>query len=138
MAKYFGYGSVLVVATTTGGTTDIGQVRNISGPGATFDDVDTTCLDSSSNFRTFVPGLADPGEVTFEVVYDSTSESHSRLAHYHKERISVNYTIYHGSSTNEADTFSAYVKGLSREIPMDNLITAEVTLKVSGIPGFTT
>lgn len=140
MAKTFGYGSVITVTTTTAAV-NIGQIRNITGPGASFDDVDSTCMDSSSNFRTFVPGLADPGEVSFEVVYDPSTASglwHTRLNQYHKARTERTFTVYHGSTNGEADAFSAYVKGVAREIPMDNLITCEFTLKVSGIPGYTT
>lgn len=138
MAKTFGYGSVITVTTTTA-ETDIGCVRSISGPGVSADDVDTTCLDSSTNFRTFVPGLLDPGEVTFEVVYDpaTATSMHARLYEYMNSRSTKTFKIYHGSSTGDSDSFSAYVKGLSREIPLDDLITAEYTLKVTGGPGYT-
>lgn len=53
MAKIFGYAAVLQVTTTTGDLA-IGQLRSMSGPGVDFGDVDTTCMDSSSNYRTFV------------------------------------------------------------------------------------
>lgn len=138
MAKTFGYGCVMVVATSTSGELTIGQVRSISGPGVDFGDVDTTCMDSSSNYRTFIPGLGDPGEVTVALVYDSTDLVHSRLVHYMNDRLSKTYTIFHGTTAVDGDSFSAYVKGFSREIPMDNMITADVTFKLSGLPGYTT
>jgi len=138
MAKTFGYGSVLAVTTTTA-LTNIGQIRNISGPGVSGTDVDTTTLDSSTNYRTFVGGLLDPGEVTFSVVYDSTSLLHSRLNYYMGQQSLKTFTVYHGSTASgDADAFSAYVKGVSREIPLDDVITADYTLKVSGIPAYTT
>lgn len=137
MAKAVGYRSVLTVATTTG-TAEIGQIRSISGPGVSANDIDTTTLDSSSNYRTFVGGLLDPGEVTFATVYDSTSLMHSRLCYYMGQRSSKTFTVYHGSTSADTDAFVAYVKACSREIPMDDVITADFTLKVSGLPGYTT
>jgi hypothetical protein len=137
MAKTVGYRSILAVTTTTG-LAEIGQIRSISGPGVSANDVDTTTLDSSSNYRTFVCGLLDPGEVTFGTVYDSTSLIHSRLAYYMGQKSAKTFTVYHGSSTGDTDAFSAYVKGMSREIPLDDVISCDFTLKVSGKPAYTT
>jgi len=137
MAKTIGFGSVLTVTTTTG-ETDIGQIRSISGPGVSANDVDTTCLDSATNYRTFECGLLDAGEVTFGTVYDTANAMHSRLAYYMGQRSSKTFKVYHGSSTGDSDSFTAYVKGMSREVPLDDLITCDYTLKISGAPGYTT
>lgn len=133
MTKFFGYRSI--IATSTG---ELAQVRSITGPGVSFDDVDTTCLDSSTNYRTFVAGLGDGGEVTLGLVYDPTHASHKILASAALGRTTKTFTVYHGSSTGDTDVFEAYVKGVSREIPMDNVITCDVTLKVDGNPKYTT
>lgn len=137
MVKTHGYRSLLCVTTTTG-LHEIGQIKNITGPGVSGNDVDTTCMDSTSNYRTFVSGLLDPGEVSFGCVYDSTSISHSRLAFYMGQRSSKTFTVYHGSSDGDTDAFTAHVKGMSREIPMDDLISCDFTLKVTGKPAYTT
>lgn len=136
MTKYVGYRSLLCVTTTTG-LAEVGYLRNISGPGVSANDVDTTTLDSSSNFRTFTCGLLDPGEVTFQVVYATTLITHKRLAYYMGARSAKTFTVYHGSTAGDTDAFSAYVKGMSREIPLDDLITCDYTLKVSGKPAYT-
>ena len=133
MTKFFGYRSI--IATSTG---ELAQVRSISGPGVSFGDVDTTCMDSSTNYRTFVPGLGDGGEVTIGLVYDPTANSHKILATAALGRTTKTFTVYHGSSTGDSDVFEAYVKGISREIPMDDIITADVTLKCAATPGYTT
>ena len=133
MTKHHGYRSV--ITTSTG---EIGQVRNISGPGTEFADIDTTCMDSSSNYRTFVAGLGDPGEVTISLVYDPTMSSHLKLADAANNLETRSFTVYQGSTSGDSDAFEAHVKGISREIPYDDLITADLTLKVTGIPGWTT
>ena len=138
MTKHFGYGSVLQVTTTTGDLA-IGQVLSISGPGVDFDDVDTTTMDSSSNYRTFVPGLGDPGELTISLVYAPTTTSHKRLMYYMGQRSTKAFKLYHGTTAaGDEDTFSAHIKSMSREIPLDGIITGDVTLKITGKPGYTT
>lgn len=140
MAKSVGYGSVLIVCSSSDGTTEnnIAQVRNISGPGVSGNDVDTTTLDSSSNYRTFVGGLLDPGEVTFSIAYDPTNATHTRLARYLNDRYTANWKVAAGSSAGTLTAFSGHIKGMSREIPLDDLITCDLTIKVSGKPGYTT
>ena len=133
MTKFFGYRSI--VTTSTG---EIAQLTGITGPGVDFADVDTTTMDSSSNYRTFVPGIGDPGEVTLSLMYDPTHASHKILAEAAVNRTTKVFTVYHGTSTGDTDVFSAHVKGISREIPMDNMITCDVTLKVTGKPNYTT
>lgn len=137
MAKYFGYGAVLQVTTTTGDAA-IAQVTSISGPGVDFAEVDTTTLDSSSNYRTSVPGLGNSGDVTIGLMYDPTAVSHKRLAYYMGQRSVKSFKLYHGTSAADEDTFSAWVKSIGREIPMDNMITSDLTLHVTGKPGYTT
>lgn len=138
MAKNIGYGSVLTVNTTVGAEVNIAQIRNISGPGVSGNDVDTTTMDSSSNYRTFVSGLLDPGEVTFSLVYDPTAASHTRLARYMGSRYTATWKVMETSSGGTLTTFTGHVKGMGREVPMDDVITCDVTIKVSGKPGYTT
>jgi predicted secreted protein len=140
MAKNVGYGSVMVVCSTSDGIAEnkVAFVRSISGPGVSGNDIDTTTLDSSSNYRTFVAGLLDPGEVTAALVYDPTDASHKRLARYMKNRITANFKICEVSTGGSVSSFTGYIKAMSREIPMDDVITCDVTFKVSGLPGYTT
>lgn len=133
MSKIFGYRSI--IATSTG---EIAQLTGINGPGSDFGEVDTTTMDSSSNYRTSVPGLGDPGDVTLPMMYDPALGSHKTLARAAQNRTTKVFTVYHGSSTGDTDTFSAWVKAIGREIPMDGMVTAEVTLHITGKPGWTT
>lgn len=140
MTKSVGYGSVLIVCSSSDGTTEnnIAQVRSISGPGVSGNDVDTTTLDSSSNYRTFTAGLLDPGELTVSIVYDPTAASHTRLARYMGDRYTANWKVAAGSSGGTLTTFSGYIKGMTREIPLDDVISCDLTIKVTGKPGYTT
>lgn len=131
--KTLGFGSI--IATSTG---ELGQVRSIGGPNTAADDIDETTLDSTSICRDFQQGLVNSGEVALALVYDPTMVSHKVLAAMHMTRAKRNFIVYHGSSTGDQDPFLAYVKSIGREIPLDQLITCDVTLKVSGHPGYST
>jgi len=136
MVKKIGFGTSLAVTSTTGQLT-IGQIRTLTPPGTDATDVDTTTLDSSSNFRTFVSGPIDPGEVTFELAYDPSTLAHQRLSQYHNALNVKTFTIDY-ASTFGTQAFSAYIKSLGAEVPLDDLITQSVTLKVSGLPAYAT
>lgn len=135
MAKLIGYGSVLTTTTSTG-TREIGQIRSISGPAGSGTDVDTTTLDTTGKFRTFARGPVDPGTVTLSLVYDPTLASHQELGTLYASGTAKNWTVYHGSSTGNTDIFSAYISSMSREIPLDDVISCDVVLKVSGHPQY--
>jgi hypothetical protein len=48
----------------------IGEVLDFSGISPSRDSIETTVLDAASNHRTFVGGLIDSGEISFEVLYN--------------------------------------------------------------------
>ena len=133
MAKIFGYRSI--IATSTG---EIAQLLGISGPGVDFPEVDTTTMDSSSNYRTSVAGLGNPGDVSLQMLYDPGGASHKVLARAAQNRTVKVWTVYHGSSTGDTDVFSAWVKSINREIPKDGMIAADVSIHITGLPGYTT
>lgn len=136
MAKTIGYGVTLETTTSTG-VVSIAYIRSISGPNADINDVDTTTLDSTGGFRTFIAGLIDGGEVTCELMYDPSVESHKTLGTRFKSRSAATYTITHPSTTSTS-AFTGYIKSMSREIPLDDVVTCTVGFKVSGNPGFAT
>lgn len=133
MAKNIGFGSLL--GTSTGA---IGQVVSISHAGMESADVETTALDSTTNFRQYKPGLQEPGEITFQVQYDKTLASHKALtAHFVSQNALDGFYIGFNGSTSDTDVFSGYVKGMPREVPLGELMTCTFTVKLSGAPGLT-
>lgn len=114
----------------------LGQIIGISGPGASGEAVNTTTLDSTDNYETFVGDTVDPGEVSVELAYDPTHATHTRLNTYLGSRVAKTYTVT--DSTGNAESFSAIVNGVSREIAQKDMNKSTVTLKVSGNPGFST
>jgi len=133
MAKNIGFGSLF--GTSTGA---IGQVVSMSFSGMESADVETTALDSTTNYRQYKPGLQEPGELSVQVQYDKILASHKALtAHFNSQTVLEGFYVGFNGSTTDTDTFGGYVKSLSREVPLGELLTATFTIKLSAAPGLT-
>lgn len=137
MAKYNALGTTIGVD-MSGGTTfvTIGQVRDISGPSLGRDTVETTTRDSSNAWREFIKGLKNAGEVTFEVVFDPDLSSHSYatgiLSDFASESTLAKWRISFPDTTPTTFTFGGIVTTFETSMPMEDALTASVTIKVTG------
>lgn len=140
MAKYSAFGAVLKIGSTdvvgTATYTAIAQVSNISGPSMQMDTIDVTTHDSTDGFREFVEGLVDPGEVTFDLVFDPDEATHDNasggvLYELHqrtKKAFSLDFT----DSTATVVKFQAFVTSFEPSLSVDGAMTASLTLKLTG------
>lgn len=69
MAKYTGTGVALAIEIASVYTV-VAQVRDIAGPNQSSDVIETTSRDNANLYKTYLAGLRDGGEVTFDLVYD--------------------------------------------------------------------
>ena len=108
----------------------LAEVNSISGPSMTRDFIDVTSLDSTGGFREFITSFRDGGTVsltmnftrtTYDVVFADFEDDEP---HY--------YEIVLPDDDNTSFEFCGYVTELPLEIPTDDKITANVTIKVSG------
>src|SRR5579871_2277548 len=68
-----GYGTDLAYSTNGGSSyTSLGQVEDVSQPKIAVTKVDKTGLLSPSRTREKRPGLIDPGEVTFKLIFKAS------------------------------------------------------------------
>lgn len=124
------------------GWADVAEVMSIDGPSPERDTYDTTTINTEGNYRTFIPGLKDGGEVTMEMNYtpesylefktDFNLENEEALVWY-----SVVFNDNDGNSRN-CIVFQAMVTSVGATIPTDEKVSSNVTLKVSGNPKYTT
>lgn len=119
-------------------------VKSISGPDVSRETHDTTQMDGASQFRTFIGGLVDAGEISFEANWLPREASQGQTADGWMgefDRSSCDtlaqWRIVTPSCPGE-DTVTinvdAIVTGSSFEIPMDDLMQFTGTMKVSGRP----
>lgn len=113
--------------------TTIANGRDLQGPSGSKTMIDTTTKSSTARTRTFIPGLIDEGEISLNIVYNPDEPTTVQLI-----------TDFQSSSTTAADwkilvdtddtcTFSGYVSGFSPSAPMDDVQTADITIKVTGV-----
>lgn len=113
----------------------IANLTSIDGVGVSSDTIETTNLSNESGYRTFVTSLKDAGEVGISGHFDY--ESHNQLLDDFEAGTVDAYTIEfpdQGTTSGTQWTFSAVVTAFSTSVELEDLISFEATLKVSGRP----
>jgi predicted secreted protein len=108
----------------------IAEINSISGPSMTRDFIDVTSLDSVGGFREFITGFRDGGTVSLTMNFTRTS--YDKMLSDFEDDDPHYYEIVLPDDVNTSFEFCGYVTELPLEIPTDDKITANVTIKVSG------
>ncbi len=94
MAKKAAYGTRLFI--TDPADTSVFRVHHIgdiSGPEVNVEMIDVTSHDSPEFFAEHVAGIADAGEVTFELFFDPTDGGHERIQEMVAERETTTFSL---------------------------------------------
>lgn len=126
-----GYDSEFAVESAAGSATytALAKVRNITPPNASIDDVDVTHMKSPDRAREFIAGLTDYGDCEVELLFEAGSTTDDFIEAWRAggETRSCKITFPNAATW----TFSAYPKGYAPELPMDDVQTAVLTMKVA-------
>lgn len=137
----FGKGTLIQreTAPASGTYVTVAEAKSISGPTFEAEEVDVTNHDSPGDFREFIRGLVDPGELTFEINYQPDNAEHQQLFDDLKNGTKRNYKILWSqmTPTQYQMDFEAFVRSMPITNPVDNVLSAEVTLRVTGQPDIT-
>ena len=79
----------------------------------------------------------DAGTVTFDIIHDHNLTSHIRLGTYFETAVTKSWSVTHPTTTYDR-SFSAYINNLSEAIPLDDVVTRSISLKITGDAGLTT
>lgn len=122
--------------------TTIAEVQDIGGPGMETGTIDVTHQTSPGAVREFIAGLMDGGEVTFSVNWlpgDATHDASTGLIAAQLARAIKSFKIVWAQFTpDELCLFDGLVTRVSPTSPVDGKLSADVTIKVSGLPSFET
>ena len=138
-----GFGALIQKGTGTGSPEDyvtILGIKSISGPSITRDTHDTTVMTSPGGWREFIGGLKDGGEVSFTANWLPRDTTQGDLAEeFDKDSCESrsNWRIVVPACPGEPEVyleFAGVLTGQNIEIPMDDLMGFEGTIKVSGRP----
>lgn len=120
--------------------TKIAEVLSIAGPSLSRDSVEVTTMDSPDQYREFIAGLKDGGEVTFDVVYDPVDPTiepgDGLLSEFDlpSGAAATNYQLVFSDPGQTTWLFPAILTGFETSEPIDDKVMASVTLKVAGKP----
>lgn len=130
-----GHGTVVEMAdvATPATRTYIGEVKSITAPNESTDTPDATSMQSPNKTREFVDGLTDPGEFSFDtnLVVGSPSDLYLIAAKGKRKIVFMTYPTGHQL------IFYGVRSGYEKTVPVDDVMTATVTMKVSGDPTLT-
>lgn len=115
---------------------DVAEVTNISGPSVSRDSIETTHHQSTGGFREFIPGLKDAGEVSIDINWDPATTSHADLYASLTATDNGQFRITFAGTPASTFTFYGHVTGFDATAPIDDRLTASVTIKLSGQPVF--
>jgi len=124
-----GTGATLKIS---GGGTAVALALNISHSGLATELQDVTALDNTTGYRDFLPALIDAGEFTVELLFDPDN---AEQVAYDTDQAAGTSRIYVLTLTDTSPstyTFTAWVTNRSVAVPVGELVTSTVTLKVDG------
>lgn len=133
-----GYGIALTVSDASPDTTPdnaIGEIMSFTPPSPSRDVIDVTSSSSSGMAREFITGLIDYGEASFEMIWDAGSTTDVLLRGISLERSPRTYRAsFSQYSPAKTITFLAYLTAYAPAAPLEDKMTASITLKVTGAP----
>lgn len=140
MAGKDAFGTVFKRDSTGGGVyVAVSNVSDLGGPSRQRDAIEVTAHDSPDQYREFVKGLKDGGEITATLNYDPGNATHLALDGDFEEKALRSYQIV--ALPGEADeltcTVNALITDMGDSFPVDDRMERDITLKISGKPVFT-
>lgn len=115
----------------------IAQVTSLGGPGLSLDTEDVTTHDSTGAWEEVVATVLRTGEVSLDIAYDPTHDTHDYagtrglVRKLHDKTLSNFKVTWPG---NVEWSFTAFVTAFEPSAPVDGALTAAVTLKITGQP----
>jgi len=120
--------------TSSGTFSEVGTIRDFTPPSVSRDSVETTHMGSPDRWRTFMGGLKDAAELQFEITFDPSSSEIDALY----TDLNTDTEGYYKVTFPDDDEFgfAGLVTEISPSSPVDDKMVADVTIKLSGKPGW--
>lgn len=104
------------------------QIIDVNPPNVSADDVDVTHMQSSGGIREFIAGLIDNGALKCTILYDPSKAIPVGDVSPSAQRGTTTITFPGG----ETWAFSSYINSYEPKTPIDDKMTADISVKVSG------
>jgi predicted secreted protein len=117
----------------------IAGLTSIGGIAKTADTLDTTTLDSDGGYRTFTGGFKDGGEVTISGFFEpGDTDGQIAMDAAFEDGGVQDFSIIFPSAMGASWNFQGVVTAFSTNSDLEELVTFEATIKVSGKPDLAT
>lgn len=117
------------------GANSVVGVKSISGIELTADTIDTTTLDSDGGYKEFIGGFKDAGEVTISGNFEpSDITGQNAMYAAFESGNTIAFQILFPASLGASWSFNGVVTGFSTSAELEDLVSFEATIKVSGKP----
>jgi predicted secreted protein len=129
------HGIAVKIDDGVGNFTLIAELRDITGPGFDETILDITNHSTSAGYKEKLPGVQDSGQLTFDVnwvVQDPTHRYSTGLLRDKFNRTKRNFQIIWTDTGATLWAFAAYVKAFQPTGAVDGILTARVTLEITG------
>ena len=107
----------------------VAEVTNITWPGYKRDAIEVTYMDSASQFREYIAGLMDAGEVSVEINWVPSATDPILAA---MTAGVGQFKIQYNGGVNIV--FKAVVTGWSTQSPLGEKLSGTATFKLTGVP----
>jgi hypothetical protein len=112
-------------------------VGDIDGPSRSRSKLDKTSHGTGANKRRFIPGLIDPGEISFPVNYDPDHPTHDAtfgLDAMFEEGDVAEWQIWarRSDGTYRVRQFNGFLIDIGEAYPLDGFQTRDVTIAIDG------
>lgn len=118
----------------------IAEITDLSGPGFSLDTIEATSHSSPGAFKEYVVGPLDGTEVSFTINFIPTDPTHGTgtggLLSAMLARAKKNFRIVFPDTAATTWEVSGLITGFDMAEPTDDMLSADVTIKVTGEPNF--
>jgi hypothetical protein len=115
----------------------IAEVRSINGLSLSVKSVDTTSHSSAEPWDEATATLLSAGDLSFEINYIPTDPTHnnsSGLLSFLTNRATKDWTLTFPDSAATSWGFKGFINKFDMQAPVDNVLTAKITIKATGKP----
>lgn len=129
-----GLGTEFWLEATAGGTlTQLGEVLSVPSPGVEVEEIEATHMGSAGGYREFIPGFktGTTGDIVMNYVPGSATDVLIKAALTDRETRGYKIVIPDGDTGWEI-TGDVVVLGYTKDIPIDDRMTATVTVRFTG------
>ena len=108
----------------------IAGVLSIGGPTMSRDTIETTSLDNTDGYKSFIGALRDGGDVSFSMIF--ARAEYETMKDDFEDDAPQNYEIVLPDADNTTLEFEGLVTELPLDVPIDDKITCDIGIKISG------